>query len=232
MTDPLTLAPGDIAATAPEVFRRVWRTSLNQPGFALVRFSRPVDSRELRRAMVDLVRAFPAPSSGEPPAGSPSPPPAFVPERFGRFDQQVSSKFHRDGAPPASLLVLGYEPTAVGSRFWVADVSAAAVRAGLSLEAYLKANNPMLPAGEAALAPFVTELSLPHGESFLIVANNSQLPHGNGNPLGVLHKAVIESPDPNGTRVINSIGFTPRVEGVAGLPDAELERFLTRDDLD
>lgn len=217
MTDPLVLNPDDIAATAPEVFRRVWRTDLSQPGFALLRFSRPVASRELRRAMVDLVRAFPV---------------AFVPERFGRFDQQVSSKFHRDGAPPASLLVLGYEPTTVRSRFWVADASAAAARAGLSLETYLKANNPMFPAGEVALAPFVTELTLPHGESFVIVANNSQLPHEHANPLGVLHRAVIESPDPTGTRVINSIGFTPRAETVTGLPDAELERFLTRTDLD
>src|SRR5437764_7746997 len=100
----------------------------------------------------------------------------FVPERFGRFDQQVSSKFHRDGAPPASLLVLGYEATAVRSRFWIADASAAAVRAGLGLQQYLAAHNPMFPAGEAELSPFITELDLPLRESFLVVINNSLLP--------------------------------------------------------
>ena len=207
----------DARAVAPEVFRRVWRTALDAPGFALVRFARDVDSHELRRAMVELVASFPV---------------AFTPERFGRFDQQVSSKFHRDGAPPASLLVLGYEATAVRSRFWVADASAAAARANLSLAEYLKANNPMMPAGEAALAPFVTELDLPHGEPFLVVVNNSLLPFDGANPLGVLHKAVIPSPDPNGRRVINSVGFTPRSEGVTGLLPAELDRFLARDDLD
>lgn len=217
MTAPFLLNPDDIAATAPAVFRRVWRTALDQPGFALLRFAREVEQRELRRAMVELVAGFPV---------------AFVPERFGRFDQQVSSKFHRDGAPPASLLVLGYEPTAVRSRFWLADASAAAAHAGLPLADYLAANNPMFPAGEANLAPFVTELALPHGEPFAVVVNNSLLPLGSGNPLGVLHKAVIESPDPNGRRVINSAGFTPRAEGMAELPPAELERFLTRDDLD
>jgi hypothetical protein len=217
MTEPITLDPAGVATTAPEVFRRVWRTALDLPGFALLRFTREVSSRELRRAMVELVRAFPV---------------EFVPERFGRFDQQVSSKFHRDGAPAASLLVLGYEPTAVFSRFWIADSSAAAHAAGLSLADYLAAHNPMFPAGEAKLAPFVTELSLPHGEAFLVVVNNSLLPFGDGNPLGVLHKAVIPSPDPAGRRVINSIGFTPRREGASGLPPAELERFLTRDDLD
>jgi hypothetical protein len=217
MKQSLALAPDNVAAVAPEVFRRAWRTSLDQPGYALLRFAREVTSRELRRAMVDLVGEFPVP---------------FVPERFGRFDQQVSSKFHRDGAPRASLLVLGYEPTPVRSRFWVADASAAAAQAGVSFKEYVAAHNPMFPAGEAELAPFVAELALPHAEPFLILANNSDLPFGGGNPLGVLHKAVIPSPDPAGRRVINSIGFTPRAEGVTGLPSAELERFLTRDDLD
>jgi hypothetical protein len=213
----LILHAGGVAAVAPEVFRRVWRTSFVEPGFALLRFAREVTSRELRRAMVELVGAFPV---------------AFVPERFGRFDQQVSSKFHRDGAPPASLLVLGYEPTSVRSRFWVADASAAAVRAGMNVSDYLAANNPMFPAGEQNLDPFVTELGLPYRESFLVVLNNSLLPVGEDSPLGLLHKAVIPSPDSTGRRVINSIGFTPRAEGVPGLPRGELDRFLTRDDLD
>ena len=217
VSESLVLNPDDVPAVAPEVFRRVWRSALDQPGFALLRFAREVTARELRRAMIELVAAMPVP---------------FVPERFGRFDQQVSSKFHRDGAPPASLLVLGYEPTAVRSRFWIADASAAAVRAGMGLKEYLAAHNPMFPAGEAVLAPFVTELDLPHGESFLVVVNNSLLPLGDGHPLGVLHKAVIPSPDLAGRRVINSIGFIPRTETVTGLPDAELERFLARDDLD
>ncbi|MBY0458440.1 MAG: hypothetical protein K2V38_13960 [Gemmataceae bacterium] len=217
MTAPLTLDPADIPALAPAVFRRVWRTTTDEPGFALLRFARAVDSRELRQAMVELVAAFRL---------------EFVPERFGRFDQQVSSKFHRDGAPLASLLVLGYEPTTVKSRFWVADASAAALRAGQTLSEFLKTHNPMFPAGEAALSPFVTELELPHGEPFVVVVNNSLLPAGKDNPLGLLHKAVIESPDPTGRRVINSIGFTPRSEGVTGLPSEEVERFLARDDLD
>jgi hypothetical protein len=217
VSDTLILNPGDIPASAPEVFRRVWRTALDQPGFALLRFGREVSSHELRRAMVELVEAFPI---------------EFVPERFGRFDQQVSSKFHRDGAPPTSLLVLGYEPTAVQSRFWIADSSAAAAANGMSLKEYLAAHNPMFPAGEERLAPFVIELNLPHGEAFVVVVNNSLLPLDGANPLGVLHKAVIPSPDSNGRRVINSIGFTPRTNGVPGLPRAELDRFLTRDDLD
>jgi hypothetical protein len=48
----------------------------------------------------------------------------------------------------------------------------------------------------------------------------------------VLHKAVIPSPDPSGTRVINSIGYTPATVGIVGLPLEETARFLSRDDLD
>jgi hypothetical protein len=219
MTAPLVLNPDDPAALAPEVFRRVWRTTLDEPGFALLRFTRPVSSHDLRRAMVELVAAMPV---------------MFVPERLGRFDLQVSSRFHRDGAPAASLLVLGYEPTTVRSRFWLADASTAAVHAGLSLAEYLAANNPMFPAGEVKLAPFVTELDLPHGEAHVVVINNSQLSFdpAAGNPLGVLHKAVIDRPDAAARRVINSAGFTPAGSGVTGLPHPQLERFLTRDDLD
>ena len=214
---PLAFALNGAAIRPSDVFRYVWRTSLDQPGFALLRFAIEVTSHELRRAMVDLVEAFPV---------------RFVPERFGRFDQQVSSKFHRDGAPPASLLVLGYEPTPVRSRFWIAAASAAAFQSGVDLKDYLSTHNPMFPAGEEKLAPFITELMLPHGEAFIVVINNSLLPFDGTNPLGVLHKAVIPSPDPAGRRVINSIGFTPAAEGVPGLAQSELEHFLTRDDLD
>lgn len=119
--DPILLplpSPADLSRVAAEVFRRVWRTSLDQPGYAVVGFAGPVNSHELRRGILRLAEAFPV---------------RFVAERVGRFDQQVSSRYHRDGAPPASLLVLGYEPTTVRSRLFVADAHRAAADAGLGL---------------------------------------------------------------------------------------------------
>src|SRR5262249_12941882 len=79
--------PDDLAPFAAEMFGCTWRTTLDQPGFALVRFAGPVGSRELRKVLFGLTAAFPA---------------RFVPERLGRFDQQVTSRFHRDGAPARS----------------------------------------------------------------------------------------------------------------------------------
>jgi hypothetical protein len=48
------------------------------------------------------------------------------------------------------------------------------------------------------------------------------------NPIGVLHKAIIDRPDPLASRVINSVGLTP---GIA-TNSAEIEHFIQRNDLD
>jgi hypothetical protein len=218
MSQVLVLTPDNLPAAAAHLFGMVWRTTLEQPGFAVMRFAESVDSRQLRRTIFDLVAACPV---------------AFVPERLGRFDQQVSSKFHRDGAPLASLLLLGYEATSVRSRIFIADASRAAHEAGVPLPEFVAKYNPMFPAGEAKYLPFVTELELPHGEPYIVAVNNSLLPlvPGVANPLGVLHKAVIEEPDPAARRVINSVGLTLGPTDAAKSP-AEIEHFLTRDDLD
>src|SRR4051794_37084172 len=106
----LTLDVANSVLVGAEVFARVWRTAFDQPGFEVVRFAEPPDSHLLRKAMFGLATAFPVP---------------FAVERLGRFDQQVSSKFHRDGAPAASFLLLGYEPSPVRSRIFIADSSRA-----------------------------------------------------------------------------------------------------------
>ncbi|MCE9568300.1 MAG: hypothetical protein K8U57_40385 [Planctomycetes bacterium] len=214
----LLLDPDNPTAIAAELFSRVWRTTLDQRGFAVLRFAKPVDSHELRRTIFALVEAFPV---------------RFVAERLGRFDQQVSSKFHRDGAPTASLLLLGYEASSVRSRIFIADSSKAAVEAELPLPEFVAKFNPMFPTGEAKYLPFVTELELPHGESYIVAINNSLLPwvRGIANPLGVLHKAIIDEPDLAARRVINSVGLTLPGTGTSKTA-AEVERFLTRDDVD
>lgn len=165
MTTPLPFRPG----VGGEVFRRVWRSSTAAPGFAVVVLDSPVSSRELRRAMWELVEPFPV---------------RFAPERLGRFDQQVSSKFHRDGAPDLSLLLLGYEPTTVRSRVFVADAATAARQAGIGVREFLAAFNPMFPAGEDKLRPFVTDLDVPTAAAHIVAVNNSV-------ELGLLHRAII-----------------------------------------
>jgi len=45
----------------------------------------------------------------------------FTFRSLARFDQQETTKFHLDGAPEQSMLVLGYEPSRVQSRLPTAD---------------------------------------------------------------------------------------------------------------
>jgi hypothetical protein len=211
-------APADLRRLAGAVFPRVWRTTLDQPGFALIRFGGPVGSLALRRFLLDLAGVLPLP---------------FVPERLGRFDQQVSSRFHRDGAPPTSLLLLGYEASRVRSRVFAADAERAAGAAGLPVNEYLGAHNPMTPAGEARLWPVATELALPANEPFVVVLNNSLASAGPDRVLGVLHKAEVPEPDLTAERIINSVGLM-RAGDPVGIPKPEdaVAHFLARTDLD
>jgi len=120
-------------------FDEVWRTSPVEKGYCTFAADQEQPtSTELRRAMLDVVFAFNRLS-----------PRPFVVERVGRFDQQVSTRFHRDGAADVSLLLLGYEPTTVESQLFLHDPFRAAGE-GSAFE-YLRRNKPMTKEGDDEL---------------------------------------------------------------------------------
>jgi hypothetical protein len=132
----------------------------------------------------------------------------FVYRSLGRFDQQETTKFHLNGAPDQSLLVLGYEPSKVRSRLSLADYSLIAHDLGIEPKRFLDEVNPMYRKGEELLAPHVIELPQPEGgHARILLINNSSLPYteARSNPLGVLHKAEIIDPDESERRIVNSI---------------------------
>jgi len=138
---------------------------------------------------------------------------------LGRFDQQVTTRFHLDGAPPASLLMLGYEPSRVASRLFLADYSRAAFDLGISPAAFLQDYNLMYCKGAEALHGYITEVNPPvAGHATILLVKNSLLPlnAAGTNPLGVMHKAEIEAPDATQQRIVNSILLTA---GEASTPD-------------
>jgi hypothetical protein len=79
------------------VFDRVFRRNFAAPGFALVDFGPKFESRDLRAAMVQLKGELQQLCRD-----------AWQREliylSMGRFDQQVTTKPHIDGAPPESVL--------------------------------------------------------------------------------------------------------------------------------
>jgi hypothetical protein len=124
-----------------------------------------------------------------------------------RFDQQVTTKFHRDGGPDESMLMLGYEPSEVSSSLALADYAKCAFRLGITPGEFLERHNPMFAAGMDLLAPYVTPLtSFEHRHSQILLINNSMAPYEEQTPRwqGVLHTAEIIDPCESKRRVINS----------------------------
>jgi hypothetical protein len=131
---------------------------------------------------------------------------------MGRFNQQVTTKFHLDGAPDEAYLMLGYEPTEVQSSISIADCTRAAYEWGIEPKTLLSDFNPMDPRHESRLLPYVTRLeSFDPSAAQVLLLNNSSLPYnlGQTNTLGVMHQATILTPMPGRPRVVNSTMIGP-----------------------
>lgn len=189
-----------LLAQAERVFDLVWRVDFTAPGFCSIAMPSGVDSRALRAAMVALKERLSEVSVGR--GGKP-----LVYKSLGRFDQQVTTKFHLDGAPDQSMLMLGYEPSQVRSRVLLADYCQAAFEMGITPKDFLRDFNPMYQEGEKLLRPYVTELPpLDDGHCRILLVNNSSLPftEERTNSLGVMHQAIIVTPDTSLPRIVNS----------------------------
>jgi hypothetical protein len=192
-------SPPDQAA-AEKVFDLVWRFDFAAPGFCLLDTEPGVDSHTLRSWMVALKQRLSEINVRR--GGKP-----FLFASMSRFDQQVTTKFHLDGAPAESMLILGYEPSNVASRLFLADYIRAAFDLGITPQQFLSDFNPMYKRGEELLGCYVTELPQPaDGHSRILVVNNSSLSftEGRTNPLGVMHKAIIVTPNEAERRIVNS----------------------------
>jgi hypothetical protein len=188
------------ATFAAAVFDLVWRFDFDCPGFCLIDVGANTDSHALRRRMVELKNRLSALLQQR--IGIP-----FCFRSMGRFDQQETTKFHLDGAPEQSMLILGYEPSTVVSRLFLADYSRAAFDIGITPQQYLHDFNPMFGHNEERLTPYITELPQPQTDhARILVINNSSLSFDEErrHPLGVMHKAILVAPDSSRRRIVNS----------------------------
>jgi hypothetical protein len=199
----LPAQPSSIPAAAEQVYRLGWRSDFTAPGFCLLDLGPGVDSHILRAWMVDLKERLSEISVRR--TGRP-----FVFRSLARFDQQETTKFHLDGAPEQSMLMLGYEPSQVRSWLFLADYTRVAFDLGITPPQFLQDYNPMYRRGEELLGRYVTELPQPTtGHSWILLVNNSSLPFAEGrtNPLGVMHKAIV-TPNETERRLVNSTMLT------------------------
>src|SRR5258708_31161424 len=93
----------NLGKNAYEIFNLVWRFDFSAPGFCLLDLGPAVDSHTLRPSMVTLKTQL---SDVLAHIGK-----MFIYRSMGRFDQQVTTKFHLDGAPLQSMLMLATAAT-------------------------------------------------------------------------------------------------------------------------
>jgi hypothetical protein len=124
---------------------------------------------------------------------------------IGRFDQQVTTEAHLDGAPDESVLVLGYEPTSVASRLLLLDYTRAAADRGMTPKQFLERFNPMVASGRDVLNGYATEVQPFHHAHYQVaVINNSPRSHA-GRPRHARRTAQGRHPRPDCDAMVNSI---------------------------
>lgn len=217
---------GGLLACAEQIYHAVWRFDFEAPGFFLLDLGPGVDSHDLRSSMLTFKQRLSEINIRQ--TGK-----SFLFRSMGRFDQQETTKFHLDGAPDESLLMLGYEPSKVRSRLFLADYTRCSFDLGIQPTQFLKDLNPMYRKGQELLARYITELpQLAEGHARILLVNNSNLPFTANRmcPLGVMHKAEMLNPTASERRIVNSVMVvTAEVGAKESVTDAQLTEFITTD---
>ncbi len=215
------LAPSDdLAAT---VYERVCRTDFAQPGCCLIELGADATSITLRRFMVDLKERLALIHRARLERD-------LIFRSLARFDQQATTKLHRDGGPEECFLMLGYEPTEIRGELAIADYALCAHEMGLTPAQLLADYNPMFGRGESLLQPYLTPIAcFSNCRHQVLLINNSAAAYSETEPAwqGVLHVARVHNPSDDLRRVVNSSMVVSVPIGTpAGVSDSDQEEFL------
>ncbi|MFO0864687.1 MAG: hypothetical protein U0744_08565 [Gemmataceae bacterium] len=216
------------ASVVAEVHRLVCRSDLDMPGFCVIDLGATLSSQAFRKYQVAMFRALRAIHLADTYRD-------LIAISAARFDQQVTTKLHRDGGPDESLLLLGYEPTVIRSQLRVADYSRCAAKLGITAAEFLDRHNPMFRAGEDLLTEYACALESFRNDHFqLVVVNNSMAESTAENPRwqGVLHTATILTPDPSRRRIINSMMIASAPVGTPSkISEQAIEQFVSTNEV-
>jgi hypothetical protein len=215
--------PGLIDSLVSPFGQRVLRTDFTQPGFAREDLGPAGSPQAFRLVLADLMTGLGQYYRNHFHRD-------LVPWSVSRFEQQASTRPHRDGGPDESVLLLGYEPTEVESEIRILDYSRAAADRNLAPREFLERHNPAFQDGERLLRAYTTQVQGFASRHYLILAiNNGLLPLGEHSRgmLGVLHQAIILTPRLAPCRWINSIllaGVEP--DSGTGLRPEQIQVFV------
>lgn len=211
-------------ALAETVYDRVCRTTFDEPGFCLIELGQDATSQSLRAFMVALKERLSHIHRTRRARD-------LVFRSLARFDQQATTKFHRDGGPDECFLMLGYEPTEIRGELAMADYSLCAHDMGLTPADLLAEYNPMFGRGEELLQPYTTSVACFSNRNFqILLINNSVAPYSQSEPAwqGVLHTARIHNRSDDLRRIVNSAMIASVPPGTpAPVSTADEHEFLT-----
>src|SRR5262245_5803754 len=224
----LTALPGPadshLSELATAVYARACRTDFEMPGFCLVDLGPDATSASLRQVMIGLKGALQRLHRANAARD-------LVWLSAGRFDQQVTTRFHRDGGPEECLLILGYEPTKVRSDFSLADYSRCAFDLGITPARFLEKHNPMFVAGEELLRPYTTHVACFSNAHYQVLVINNIVAEWHDDRRawqGVLHTARIMNPSEAHQRVVNStMVASVEIGDPSPVTENDVEEFAT-----
>lgn len=205
------------------IYKKVFRTDFNEPGFVVIDFGFSITSEDLRECMVRLKNSLSQihiDKFGE----------KLLYQWMGRFDQQETTKFHLDNAADQSFLMLGYEPTTIKSKLYFADYVELFKSMHISGEEYFEKYNPIFTDGENLLKPYITEVEGFREDTYKIVLINNSNTNRLDKTIGVFHKAEIIQKDITKKRVINStMIYSGNIEDTESFSKEQQQDFITTD---
>ncbi|WP_452230802.1 hypothetical protein [Lacinutrix sp. MEBiC02404] len=188
-----------ITHIANKSFQTVFRTTTKAHGFMHLVFSKKeITPYQFRSIMIDLKKELSKLSVSK-----------FNKKLsyhwLVRFDQQVNTPFHVDNAAEQSILMLGYEPSAIKSELHLADYHAYANKSYKTPEDYFNKFTPVFKEKEDVLQPFISKIKSVDNDHYSIVIINNSSPKANVGTLGLFHKALIIKEDLSKSRIVNSM---------------------------
>jgi hypothetical protein len=127
--------------------------------------------------------------------------------------------------------MLGYEPTAINSKLFVADYHQLVSKENIPVDIYYEKYNPLFKKGGKHLAPYITDIESLKKEAYqILLLNNSDL-HSR-KTYGVLHKAEMINKNPDEPRIVNSIMlYLKPFNEPTRIAKKEVLRFLESDEI-